>query len=509
MSPFIAVIRRLPGGAFAKMPKSRSMPAVPTGTAKANFKTYFVPWPKGIAQFLMYGSPRVLRTSSPQQVDHQQRRLMSTVNGKHLNGSGVNGNHLNGSGVNGTHPQDEEDFHIYGPGTVASKEDAVAANPDAHTMLTAQDPQKQGVRKTNDAANLKTPSTKPLGLGGIMQRFRKGQKLSMVTAYDFPSARFARGAGVELVLVGDSIGNCRLGLPDTVGVTMDDMLRATTSVRRGVDAAPNAWGCAGRKPLVVGDMPFGSYLFETDALKNAAAFRMVGADMVKLEGGRRVAHLVRALTDAGIGVMAHIGLEPQRAAIQGLKLQGTTAPDAVDIVRDAQALAAAGATSMVVECVPEEVGRAVQDAVSIPVIGIGAGGDVAGQVLVCDDLLGLHGTPPSFAKAYLNLAKACAEAYAAYVSEVRAGAFPGSYARHMKPEELARFRASLAGVGVDSTTLEATVGSKPQVDLPPTRAEHQQLQTSKACAQETPVEPTATPCFPELSPQLSSSAQTV
>ena len=182
----------------------------------------------------------------------------------------------------------------------------------------------------------------------------------MVTAYDFPSARFARGAGVELVLVGDSIGNCRLGLPDTVGVTMDDMLRATTSVRRGVDAAPNAWGhgcecpeacvspqpspgvwcscvrvptvcfflhgpgCAGRKPLVVGDMPFGSYLFETDALKNAAAFRMVGADMVKLEGGRRVAHLVRALTDAGIGVMAHIGLEPQRAAIQGCLMSSSS-----------------------------------------------------------------------------------------------------------------------------------------------------------------------------------------
>mmetsp|Transcript_30291 Transcript_30291/g.95544 ORF Transcript_30291/g.95544 Transcript_30291/m.95544 type:complete len:614 (-) Transcript_30291:44-1885(-) len=226
---------------------------------------------------------------------------------------------------------------------------------------------------------------------------------------------------------------------------MDDMLRATTAVRRGIDAPPHAQSdrALGPKPVLVGDMPFGSYLIEAEALRNAAAFRMAGADLVKLEGGRQAAPLVSSLTRAGIAVMGHIGLEPQKALLQGgLRLQGTTATSAMEIIRDAQELADAGAVLLVVECVPVEVGRAVQAAVpKIPVIGIGAGGDVAGQVLVCDDLLGIHGSPPSFVKIFADLGTASANAYAAYRSEVRSGAFPGTqYSRRMQPDELRRLR---------------------------------------------------------------------
>eukprot|EP00443_Scrippsiella_acuminata_P069262 CAMPEP_0115392196 /NCGR_PEP_ID=MMETSP0271-20121206/11097_1 /TAXON_ID=71861 /ORGANISM="Scrippsiella trochoidea, Strain CCMP3099" /LENGTH=756 /DNA_ID=CAMNT_0002815771 /DNA_START=23 /DNA_END=2294 /DNA_ORIENTATION=+ len=269
-----------------------------------------------------------------------------------------------------------------------------------------------------------------------------------------PATASLPGASVDLVLVGDSLGNCRLGLPDTVGVTMDDMLRALHAVRRGVDAlAPAAYnggggdgGGLGPKPAVVGDMPFGSYLVEADALKNAAAFRMAGAELVKLEGGRGVAPLVRALTNAGIPVMGHIGLLPQSAELQGgLRMQGTTARSAMELITDAKALADAGAVLLVVECVPSEVGAAVQAAVpDVPVIGIGAGGDVAGQVLVCDDFLGLHGKPPSFVKMYANLAKTSANAYEAYVEDVRSGAFPGdTHMRRMKAAELDLFREML------------------------------------------------------------------
>jgi len=283
-------------------------------------------------------------------------------------------------------------------------------------------------------------NTGALGLAGVLSRFHGGQKLTMVTAYDFPSARVARGAGVELVLVGDSLGNCRLGLTDTVGVTMDDMVRATSAVRKGVDApAPPSSGAPDSpKPVVVGDMPFGSYLVKNKALKNAASLRVAGADMVKLEGGRTVAPLVKAITDAGIAVVGHIGLEPQHALLQGgLKLQGTTAKAALAVVQDAQALVAAGAKIIVVECVPVEVGHVVQAMVhDVPVIGIGAGHGVSGQVLVCDDLLGMHGAIPSFVKKYAEFERVAAEAYSSYLADVRTGNFPAAeHSRRMRADE--------------------------------------------------------------------------
>lgn len=406
---FSAALRRLPGGCFAKMPRSQAMSAVPPQTSLTNMCTYFHPWPKHRSMFIIYGSRRASSTS-PMEESASKVGDMEISNSFNL--ESIYGGGMNAAATNGAEGQ-----------TGGEKRKAAAP-------------------------------AKPLGLGGVRRRFERGQKLSMVTAYDFPSGRFARQAGVELVLVGDSLGNCRLGLSDTVGVTMEDMLRATQAVRRGVDATGNA---TSPKPLVIGDMPFGSYLTMEDALRNAAAFRVAGADVVKLEGGGHLAPVVKALTNAGIAVMSHIGLEPQRALLQGgFRLQGTSAASAMDIIADAKELNGAGAVLLVVEMVPEEVGTAVQASVSCPVIGIGAGGKVAGQVLVCDDMLGMHGRPPSFAKMFVDVGRASTEAYENYVKEVRSGQFPGDkYSRHMPAEELQKLQQLLPQVQLQDTVQES------------------------------------------------------
>lgn len=410
---FIATIRRH-GGAFAKGPMSMNMPALPVQTSASNLATYFGDWPKRRATYLAYGTSQVggqTRSFGIAREDAAQ---------------GMRDMDLGG-----------EEFSLYGPKPVTPLTElsrgAVGGPADGGAAAAK-------AAKAVAAAKAAAAAQKSLGLGGVLRRFKKGQKLTMITAYDFPSSRFARAAGVDLVLVGDSVGNCRLGLTDTVGVTMDDMLRATASARRGLDSpSPDA---AGPKPVLVGDMPFGSYLVLEDCLKHAAAFRIAGADMVKLEGGSVCAPLIRALTSAGIAVMGHIGLEPQSAFLQGgLRMQGTTAPAAMKLVKAAKELAEAGAVMLVLECVPLEVGHAVQASVDIPVIGIGAGKEVAGQVLVCDDLLGIHGSAPSFVKQYADLSKATAAAYQAYASEVRGGAFPGeAHSRRLKAEELDKLR---------------------------------------------------------------------
>eukprot|EP00928_Gymnodinium_smaydae_P021154 TRINITY_DN18233_c0_g1_i1.p1 TRINITY_DN18233_c0_g1~~TRINITY_DN18233_c0_g1_i1.p1 ORF type:complete len:760 (-),score=140.08 TRINITY_DN18233_c0_g1_i1:178-2457(-) len=415
---FIAAIRRVPGGGFMKAPKSQSLPAVPVHTTFSNLYTYFNAWPKRQSEFLLYGPRRsqstCVRDRIPQVV--QQRK---------------------GSGARGCSGGDDIPEHIYGPKMTQPA-------PSSGDALSSSQSQAAAA-----AAKAMAEAARSLGLAGVVKRFKRQEKLAMVTAYDFPSARLARGAGVDLILVGDSVGNCRLGLPDTVGVTMDDMLRATTSARRGIDA-PLAPGSSflGPKPVLVGDMPFGSYLTEVDGLKNAAAFRMAGAELVKLEGGANVAPLVRALTAAGVPIMGHIGLLPQSATLQGgLRLQATTADAAWKLVEEAKELASAGAVLLVVECVPAEVGAAVQAAVpDVPVIGIGAGGAVAGQVLVCDDLLGLHGSPPSFVKKYADLAELTFGALSSYAADVRSGTFPAeTHMRSMKADELEKLKMLLPG----------------------------------------------------------------
>jgi 3-methyl-2-oxobutanoate hydroxymethyltransferase len=246
---------------------------------------------------------------------------------------------------------------------------------------------------------------------------RRGEKIVMITAYDYPSARLVEAAGVPLILVGDSLGNVVLGYDSTIPVTMEEMLHHVKPVVR-----------ATRTTHVVADMPFMSYQTgPADALRNAG--RMLkegGAQSVKLEGGVRVAETVRLLVDAGIPVMGHLGLTPQSInQLGGYKVQGKTPAAAVRLLNDAMALQEAGAYAIVLETVPVHVARAITEKLDIPTIGIGAGPDCDGQVQVWHDLLGLYSDfVPKHAKQYATLAGTITEAIRSYANEVRAGAFP-------------------------------------------------------------------------------------
>jgi 3-methyl-2-oxobutanoate hydroxymethyltransferase len=268
-----------------------------------------------------------------------------------------------------------------------------------------------------------------------IQAMKGRGKIAVLTAYDYPTGRLADEAGADAVLVGDSVGMVCLGLPDTLGVTMDDMVHHTKAVSRAVKSA-----------LVIADMPFLSYhTGQGDAVANAGRFlQEAGARAVKLEGGREVAGTVRALCDAGIPVMAHVGLTPQQVArFGGFKAQGKTARAAAHLLEDARALEAAGAFGIVLEAVPAEVAERIGAELSIPTIGIGAGPDCDGQVLVLHDVLGLcPGLRPSFVKQYADLWTPAREALAAYCTEVREGAFPGpQHTRRMAEDELSAFRS--------------------------------------------------------------------
>jgi len=246
---------------------------------------------------------------------------------------------------------------------------------------------------------------------------RRSEPIAVVTAYDFPTARFADAAGVEILLVGDSVGTVVLGYESTLPVTMADMLHHTRAVTR---AKPSA--------LVVGDMPFMSYQASPEqAVMNAG--RLVqegGADAVKLEGGARVAEAVRRIVDAGIPVMGHLGLTPQSVlAFGGYKVQARGEADQERLVADARTLEAAGCFSLVLEGIPARLGATVSRALAIPTIGIGAGVQCDGQVLVTHDLLGLYlGHQPKFVRRYAELGDATREAIARFVADVKARTFP-------------------------------------------------------------------------------------
>ncbi len=240
--------------------------------------------------------------------------------------------------------------------------------------------------------------------------------LVMVTAYDTPGARIADAAGVDLILVGDSVGNNVLGYADTLAVTMDDMVRHTAAVAR---ARPRA--------LVVGDLPWMSYHVDVpDTVRNGAALIRAGAGAVKLEGGAIRAPMVAALVAAEIPVMGHLGLTPQSVhAMGGYRVQARDDDGAARLLADAHALVEAGCFALVLEGVPESVGAAVTEALDVPTIGIGAGADCDGQVLVLHDLLGVNAVTPKFVRRYAELADAATAAVAAYAADVRSGAFPG------------------------------------------------------------------------------------
>jgi 3-methyl-2-oxobutanoate hydroxymethyltransferase len=272
----------------------------------------------------------------------------------------------------------------------------------------------------------------------------RGDKIVMITAYDAPAARIADEAGVELILVGDSAAMVMLGYESTVPVTLEEMIVLTRAVTR-----------AARRPLVIGDMPFGTYEV-SDEQAVANAIRMVkegGADLVKLEGAGRMLSRVRAIADSNIGIMGHIGLTPQSATkLGGFKAQGRTADAALRLYEDALALQDAGCFAIVLEAVPAPVAARVTEALDIPTIGIGAGAGCDGQVLVWHDLLGVYtGRAPRFVKRYADVAATIGEAVARYADDVRQGAFPEEQHTYAIPEEeLALFEAGLADVRTSS-----------------------------------------------------------
>jgi 3-methyl-2-oxobutanoate hydroxymethyltransferase len=251
----------------------------------------------------------------------------------------------------------------------------------------------------------------------VVEAKRRGELLTVVTAYDHPSARLADEAGVDMILVGDSVGTVVLGYDSTLPVTMADMLHHTRAVTR---ARPRA--------LVIGDLPFMSYqVSDAQAVENAG--RLVqegGADAVKLEGGERVVGAVQRIVAAGIPVMGHLGLTPQSVlALGGYKVQARGEADQERLLREARALEAAGCFALVLEGIPAKLGGLVSRELSIPTIGIGAGPQCDGQVLVMHDLLGLyHGRTPKFVRRYAELGEATRDAFARFVADVRARRFP-------------------------------------------------------------------------------------
>jgi 3-methyl-2-oxobutanoate hydroxymethyltransferase len=250
-----------------------------------------------------------------------------------------------------------------------------------------------------------------------------GDPLVMVTAYDAPGARQAHAAGVDMILVGDSLAMVVLGYDDTLQVTVDDIAHHTAAVHRGLRAST----AEGPAPLVVGDLPWMSYHTSADdAVRNAAALVRAGAQAVKLEGGRKRLPVIEAIVDAEIPVMGHLGLTPQSVhAMGGFKVQGRDHDAALAVRDDAKALAAAGCFAIVLEGVPDEVARLVTDGLDVPTIGIGAGRDTDGQVLVYHDVLGIEDRmAPKFVRRYAELGDAAVEGLRAFSDDVRARRFP-------------------------------------------------------------------------------------
>jgi 3-methyl-2-oxobutanoate hydroxymethyltransferase len=285
---------------------------------------------------------------------------------------------------------------------------------------------------------------KPVTLTKLAEMRALGEPIVMITAYDHPSALVVEEAGVDVVLVGDSAANNVLGYPDTVPVTVDELLMLTRAVRRGL-----------KTPLLVGDLPFGSYeASDSQAIETAHRFvKEAGCDAVKLEGGGASADRARAIVRAGVPVMGHIGLTPQTATmLGGYRAQGRTAARAKQVFDDALELQEAGCFSIVFEAIPAAVTDAIMPYMGIPIIGIGAGASTDGQVLVLHDLLAIHDDfQPKFAKRFAAVKAEMRRGVDAYAEEVRTRRFPGpEHTYAIAPEELERFRAQLPEAHVRS-----------------------------------------------------------
>ena len=282
------------------------------------------------------------------------------------------------------------------------------------------------------------PAKRPaVTLSSLRERKALGEPIVMVTAYDYPSAQVAEEAGVDVVLVGDSGAMTVLGYPSTVPVTLDELLMLASAVRRGLST-----------PLLVGDMPFGSYeASNEEAIHNAQRFvKEAGCDAVKLERGGTTAERARAITAAGIPVMGHVGLTPQTAgALGGYRSQGRTAERALEVFRDAVALQDAGCFSVVFEAIPSALTEAIMPRMTVPVIGIGAGPAADGQVLVFHDLLGIYdGHAARFVKRYADVRQEMIKGVSAFAEDVRRRRYPeAEHGYTMAPDEIDRLHALL------------------------------------------------------------------
>ena len=295
-----------------------------------------------------------------------------------------------------------------------------------------------------------TDTPRRLTVVDIAKMYADGQRLPMLTAYDYPTAQIIDEAGIPLILVGDSLGQVVLGYETTVRVTMTEMIHHTKAVVRGTSRA-----------LIIGDMPFLTYSTPDEALENAGVFLQgAGAQAVKVEGGVRTARVIEALVRAGIPVMGHIGLTPQSInGVGKVRVQGKTRDQARALIADALAVQEAGAFSMVLELMPEQLAAAVTERLHIPTIGIGAGAGCSGQVQIFTDLIGLGDFIPRHAKPYVQARELIRDAAAAYAADVIAGTFPG-------PEQTVRMDDAILddvlGLGTsDRATDDVPIGGIP------------------------------------------------
>lgn len=265
-----------------------------------------------------------------------------------------------------------------------------------------------------DSAQATDALTRPVTINTLHKRKQSGEKFVTVALYDAPMAAMAQKCGVEVVLVGDSLGMTVLGYENTIPVTMEQMIYHIEAVHRG-----------NNKSLIIGDLPFMTYATPEQALHNAARVLRAGAHMVKMEGGCWLAETVGMLVDRGIPVCAHIGLTPQSVhKFGGFRVQGRQPERAQALLKDAEQLQAAGADLLVVECVPADLGHSLTQSLQIPTIGIGAGRDTDAQVLVINDILGLTEQPPKFSKNFLKETGSIPGAMCQYVADVKSGRFP-------------------------------------------------------------------------------------
>jgi 3-methyl-2-oxobutanoate hydroxymethyltransferase len=289
-----------------------------------------------------------------------------------------------------------------------------------------------------------------LNVTDIGKMYADGERIAMLTAYDFPTAKLLDEAGIPMLLVGDSLGRAMLGYENELSVSMADMLHHAAAVTRGA-----------RRALVIGDMPFLTYATVDDALKNAGLFiHDAGVQAVKVEGGVRSARVIEALVKAGIPVMGHIGLTPQSAnAIGKFRVQGKSAEQARALLHDALAVQEAGAFSVVLELVPEQLAAAITDRLRIPTIGIGAGPACSGQVQIINDILGTDTWQPKHAKLYANLHDTILGAVRSYAADVAAGSFPG-------PEQTVRMDDAVLDEVLGRTAQDAAPATAPVTGIP-------------------------------------------